>query len=157
MQEVSLVFDANGRPMGEVVTRDGSFASVTLSAAGEELLATDVKDWQTSGLPVMRDAISHDSGGTTFRMFEDRVLMRDAGFLIALSAWMRGHDFRLLTLPTQGIAAWEKMSALPLTDIERYSMMYAFCALPEGDIGGWITALEEAGTAVRKERVTSKP
>ncbi|MFZ2803589.1 MAG: hypothetical protein WA001_00015 [Patescibacteria group bacterium] len=150
MHNVSILFDDAGHVLSELSTWNGGFSAATLTVFGETVLGHHLKEWQTQGIPTMQEAISNDRRATTYRLFEDHVKMRDALFLLSLGQWMRNRGMRILTLPGGGVHAWEKMSVLPLSEMERFHMLYAFCGLPKADAIDWMKAIDDAAHAVSR-------
>ena len=150
MQDTALLFDESQRHLGEVALRDGALGSFTLSQAGEQLLGESVKDWQTMGIPIMRETMQEIDGGSRFSMAEDHVQVRDGEFGDALRRWFFERHYHVVPLTAQVLPFWEKLVALPLKDAERFAMLYEICKLPTAALADWKLAIDEAYAAVKK-------
>lgn len=150
MRETTLIFGADARYLGEVATKGGGFVQATLTPDGDSSLGEALREWQALGIPTLREAVRDGTEGASFFLYEDRVLPRDTDFLEALRAWTREGGFRTLTVATDDLAVWELLLRLPLTPVERHSMMYAAIRLSEAERSTWISALTRACGAVEK-------
>ncbi|MFH1620645.1 MAG: hypothetical protein ABIB04_01015 [Patescibacteria group bacterium] len=151
MSDISFIFDAKCRFLGEVATRDGSFSSFTLTHEGETALGKNIKEWQTRGIEIFNQEIIEEQDGTSFRLTKERILARDNSFLNALREWSLDNGYHLLPAQNYVLDCWQIMLSLPLGDQERFAMIYALCRVPESEIGGWKQALEQSVKAVDKE------
>ncbi|MBP9864730.1 hypothetical protein KBC54_04795 [Patescibacteria group bacterium] len=143
-----LIFDHDGSYFGELHTRGGAFVSVAFSDAGEQRMSAELREWQTHGVVLVREALQLRADDAACIIYEDRVPLRHPGCLNAIAKWADHHRIRLICLMPQMVVLWEKMLTLPLTDIERYAMVSAASRLPVSEISGWSTALDQATHAV---------
>lgn len=144
---VILIFDSACRHLGEMATRDGRFEGFTFTPDGERALGGKVKEWQSRGLPVLRDVICEEKDATLFTVFEERVLMRERDFLSSFHDWARINGFRAVNVKEHALPCWELLLRLPLSPVERFSMLYATCRMSTDDIVSWQKALRDARDA----------
>lgn len=149
MEQVSLLFTSAAVYLGELVTRDGSFMQMQLSQEGESRLGSMLAEWQTHGVPKRKDVIKIGKDGFTQILAEERVLPRSERFLSAVWEWARREDILMVTCDERILECWERILKMPLSDQERYAMVYAASRLPAADIAQWIFALDEAAHAVK--------
>lgn len=150
MNSIYFLFDAKRKFLGEVAISNGAFLSVILTSQGENVLGPVVKEWQTMGIEIYNQETIREKDGTSFKLFKQRVSPRDANFLNALNEWMMESDFELIHVPDHVLGCWQLMLSLPLSDEERFVMIYAFCRVPKTEIETWRQALEQSLKAVEK-------
>ena len=143
-----LIFDHDGSYFGELHTRGGAFVSVVFSDAGEKRMSEELREWQTHGVMLLREAVQMRADDAACIMYEDRIPLRSTGCMSAIVKWADLHRIRLVCLSRHAATLWEKMLTLPLTDLERYSLISAASRLPVSDIPGWSVALDQAVHAV---------
>ncbi len=150
---INLLFDDQHRSIGEVKTSAGVLVNFVLNEDGEQLLGEMIREWQTQGIPLFREVTEKSDQKTVFVMFEDRVLMRDVKFLDAFRIWIAKRRYHLISVEVQIFDCWQMMSSLPLSDQERFAMIYALCRAPKNEIRIWKQALEQSVKAVEEELV----
>ncbi|MEO5927953.1 MAG: hypothetical protein ABIO72_04495 [Patescibacteria group bacterium] len=143
MHAVSLLFDRHHVFLGEIMSRDGGLERVLLNAEGERQVGPYMSDWQTRGVPIVREVIQATQGDTLEVFFQERVPVRSHEFWTALDRWSERHGMVLLRIPAECMRAWEGLLRLPLTDVERFSMTVALRA-SDNDHAAWHEAVAEA-------------
>lgn len=149
MERISLLFTSTAGHLGELVTRDGSFVQMRLSQEGESRLGKTLAEWQTHGAPKRKDLLKVETDGVTQILAEEKILPRSPQFLSAVQDWARREDVLIVACDKNVLECWERMLKLPLSDHERYAMVYAASRLPAADIAQWMFALDEAAQAVK--------
>lgn len=150
MRETTLIFGPDAQYLGEIVTKGGAFVQAILAPEGESMLGDALKEWQSLGVPTLREATREEKEGTTFFLYEDRALARDADFLDALRGWAEDAGLRTLTVASDDLHVWELLLRLPLTPVERHSMMYAAIRLSGPERVAWVSALTRACAAAER-------
>jgi len=144
MESVSLLFDPECQVLGELFTRNGSFAHAILTDEGEKTIGDILASWQTEGVPFHRQLQGVQ--------YQDRISVRDPSFFDAVVQWAKAMRLSLVSVPSDAFECWQLMTQLPLENIQCYSMLLALRALPHEELNEWKKALAEASEAVQIER-----
>lgn len=148
MSLISLLFDEKHQYLGELATKEGVLQSFILTQIGEAAIGEHVKEWQTQGVPMFRETVEKVQDKISFIMFQDRVQVRNQMFLDALRIWFGSRNHHVITVHQPVLDCWQIMLALPLSDHERFAMVYALCRVPENEIDSWRKALAQSIKAV---------
>lgn len=113
-----VLFDHDGSYFGELKTRGGAFVAAAFSEAGEKKIGPSLHEWQTYGVTVLREAMQMKTDEATSILYEDRVPLRSAECLHAISRWaefQRVHIISLATFLDVGIAIEPEKKLRPHT------------------------------------------
>lgn len=151
MDAIALLFDKHHAFLGEVATRDSAMVRVLLTAEGERQIGAHLGDWQTRGVPILREVLVTEPQKHSTVYFQERVQVRDREFLHALRRWAEKHGMALVSVSPEALECWEKITRLPVEPRERFSMIVALRATTNGELDAWKHALQEASKAVEAE------
>jgi hypothetical protein len=150
MDDIALIFDRSHAFLGEVATRSGILQRIVLTADGERLLEAHLKDWQTRGVPVLREVPGHAGGERVY--FQERVQTRDAEFVTAVRLWTDSHGLALIHVPSGVFGCWELIVRLPLEPKERFLLLVSLRNATPTDLKECNAALVQAVGAADTER-----
>jgi len=140
-----LIFSADRRFLGEILTERGALERLSLNQAGESEIGTQCQAWQTRGLVVRREMFgTKPDGSREIFLYFDRVQPRDATFSHALGAWAEEHQYFLIELDRPRVVHWEVMLGLPFEPAERFALLFALKHTPNEMLNEWQRGLSEA-------------
>lgn len=152
METTALLFDRNYAFLGEVATRDGVLVRAMLTVEGERQLGAHLTDWQTRGVPVLREVLVTEPEKHSTIFYQERVQVRDREFVQALRHWLEKHGMALVSVNHTALECWERITRLPLEPRERFSMIVTLRGASEENVVAWKRALEEASKAFEIEK-----
>jgi hypothetical protein len=140
---VHLLFDELHGYLGELFAEDGAFSHLTLNPKGEEALGERFEEWQTRGVPEVRDIVTAGHESTAYT-HDGRVLVRDRAFVGALRSWFEAHGYTLLPMSVEALDCWECVLQLPLEPDERFALAADLSLVPIEELGAWKRTLQDA-------------
>ncbi len=147
----ALLFDRKYHFLGEVATRDGSLARVMLTTGGEDQIGAYVSEWQTRGVPVLRMIAGHGANTQGDAFYQERVVVRDHGFMDAMKYWLERHGVAVISVAQPALECWERITRLPLEPREQFSMIVAIRTVENSELQKWQESLQEATSMVEVE------
>ncbi|MBP9868954.1 hypothetical protein KBC59_00130 [Patescibacteria group bacterium] len=144
MSELYFIFDESGIHLGELSSQRGTLGSFILTPDGDHVLGGVIAEWQTQGISFLQDKTFQQKDGVERVTTKKSVHPRDAEFVEAVRAWCHDRQYHMFVATPQSLQAWQQLLRLPLSPVERFSMLYAFSALPESETDGWMSALQDA-------------
>lgn len=150
MSETFLLFGPGHGFLGEVCAQQGRMERVMLTAEGERRLGAHVGDWQMRGVPALRH-VTLPVNNSAPAFFQERIQIRQDGFLEAVRRWMEGHGMALVDVGMEALACWQRILRLPLEPRERFIVIVALRGAEGQEIGEWERALRRAEDMVAAE------
>jgi len=147
MDDISLLFDRAHSFLGEVATSSGAMRRIVLTADGEHLLEAHLKDWQSRGVPVLREVTGHAEV-----FFQERIQVRQPEFLDAVQQWIENHGMALISVRPEVFGCWDLIVRLPIEPRERFLLLVSLRGSTPTDLKDCNAALIEAIGAADTER-----
>ena len=125
-----------------------------LTSIGDRRLSDHFLDWHLKGTPV-RTYQTTLQGQQPYRFFYHDLIRSDqTDWLMALEAWGREHDSLVLSLTPRLEQYWQKLRTWPMTERERFELVFALKQSSPTELDQWDTLMHETEAQLRAVTAT---